>query len=122
MRVVLAGERTSDQSGLRRLLEREPELNVVSTVSSARDLPTYVKDAQPEVLLLDWELQDLQSTDLLSVLRALYRPLKIVAFSSNRGARNAAMAAGADAFVSRDEPLEWLLTTLRALGRLSPHL
>ncbi len=122
MRVVLAGERTSDQSGLRRLLEREPELNVVSTVSSARDLPTHVKDAQPEVLLLDWELQDLQATDLLSVLRALCRPLKVVAFSSNRGARHAAMAAGADAFVSRDEPLEWLLMTLRTIGRLSPHL
>lgn len=46
--------------------------------------------------------------------------MKVVAYSERTEARLEALTSGADAFVSRDEPLEWLLITLRKIGGLSP--
>jgi DNA-binding NarL/FixJ family response regulator len=120
MRVLLTDNRTKTRAALKRLLEQEPEVSVVGEVAGAEDLLAQVQETRPDLVLLDWELSGLQATDLLSALHSLYRPLKVIAFSRNREARQEALAAGADAFVSREEPLEWLLITLHAVGGLSP--
>lgn len=121
MRVLLTGDRTLAHSGFKRLLEQDPEVKVVGTAAGAQDLEHQVRHTQPDLLLLDWDDPRLQATSLFSVLRSLRSSLKVVAFSRNQTARQEALAAGADAFVSREAPFEWLLITLRTLGRLSPH-
>jgi DNA-binding NarL/FixJ family response regulator len=121
MRVLLTASRRHVRSALRRMLEQEPELNVVGTAAKAVDLQQQVRKTQPDLVLLDWDVAELQASDLVSNLHSIHSSLKVVAFSQNTDARQEALAAGADAFVSRETPFEWLLITLRALGRLSPH-
>lgn len=121
MRVLLTDNRTRVRSALKRLLERESELSVVGEVAEVKDLLVQVQETQPDLVLLDWELPDLPAIDLLSTLHSLHSPPKVVAFSEHMEARQEALAAGADAFVSKTDPGEWLLTTLRAVGGLSPR-
>jgi DNA-binding NarL/FixJ family response regulator len=73
-------------------------------------------------VLLDWELPGLQAVDLLPALHVLRRPPKVVVFSERREARREALTAGADAFVSQDDPPEGVLATVRAANRLVPYL
>lgn len=121
MRVLLTCERNRTRSALKQLLEQESELKVVCTVTSAQDLLPSVQETRPDLVLLDWELPGLSAADLLSSLHSLSHSLKVVAFSKQTGAGREALAAGADAFVSREAPLEWLLITMRTVGGLSPR-
>jgi DNA-binding NarL/FixJ family response regulator len=121
MYVLLADNKAKNRTVLRRLMEQEPELTVVGEVVEARDLLVQVQGVHPDFVLLDWELPGLRGTGLLVALHCLGCPLKVVAYSERTGARQEALAAGADAFVSREEPLEELVNTLRAVGGLSPY-
>ncbi len=119
MRVLLTNGKIQGCSALRRLLEQESELIVVGEVVQVEDLLAQVRETQPDLVLLDWELPGLRGADLLLALHALC-PLKVVVFSKRKEARQQALSAGADAFASKREPQEWLLTMLRKVGGLSP--
>jgi DNA-binding NarL/FixJ family response regulator len=103
-------------------MKQDPELSVVGEATEAQDLLAQAQAIHPDLVLLDWDLPGLQGTDLLLALHGLICPIKVVAYSERTEARQEALAGGADAFISRDEPLEWLLITLRKLGRLSPYI
>jgi DNA-binding NarL/FixJ family response regulator len=120
MYILLAANRAKERTVLRRLMEQEPELSVVGEVSEARDLLAQAQAVHPDLVLLDWELPGLQGADLLLALHCLGYPLKVVAYSERTEARQEALAAGADAFVHREEPPQWLLITLYSVAGLSP--
>lgn len=102
-------------------MDQEPELSVVGEAVEARDLLAQAQVVQPDLVLLDWGLPGLQGAGLLRALHCLGYPLKVVAYSERTEARKEALAAGADAFVCREEPPEWLLITLYSVGGLSPY-
>jgi DNA-binding NarL/FixJ family response regulator len=109
MRVLLADDQSKVRSALRLLLEQEPGLTVVGEVAETEGLLAQVEATQPDLVLLDWELPGLRSDDRLSALRTLCPRLKVIALSGQPEARRAALAAGADAFVSKGDPPERLL-------------
>ena len=115
MRVLLADDQPQVRSALRLLLEQESDIQVVDEVCSAEDLLSHTQRFLPDVLLLDWELPGLPEIGRLSALRQGNPFLCIIALSGKWGARRSALAAGADAFVSKAEPSDRLLGTLRQL-------
>lgn len=115
MHVLLADDQTKVRSALRLLLEQQPEMNVVGEAVEAEDLLVQVEAAQPDLVLLDWELLDQGGAATLARLRAAQPGLVVIALSGRPEARRAALDAGADAFVSKGDPPERLLTTLRAV-------
>lgn len=120
MRIMLGEKQKKVCSTLRRLLEQEPEFSLVGEATQAEDLLLQMQKTRPDLLLLDWELPGLQAAALLHTLHSLYRPLKVIAISGSKEARQEALAAGVDAFISKEDPLEWLLITLHRVGGLSP--
>ena len=112
MRVLLADDQSKVRSALRLLLDQEPELSVVGEATEADELLAQVGTACPDIVLLDWELPGLSRHDLLSTLRARCPHLKVIALSGRPEARQAALAAGADAFVSKGDPPEQLLAAV----------
>jgi two-component system invasion response regulator UvrY len=120
MQVLLADHQIRNRIVLKQLLEHEPELTVVGEAIEARDLLTQVQGAPPGLVLLDWTLPGMKGADLLRAIRRLGCFPKVVVYSERAEARREAFAAGADAFVSREEPPEWLLGALRSVSGLSP--
>ena len=116
MRVLLADDQPKVRSALRLLLGQELGLRVVGEAADAQSLLAQVKASCLDLVLLDWELLGLQAVHLLRALRALCPHLKVIVLSGRPEACQAAFAAGADAFVSKGDPPERLLTTLRAVG------
>src|SRR4051794_34436376 len=114
MRVLLADDQADVRSALRFLLEQESGIHVVGEVAEVAALVAQNEPTQPDFVLLDWELPGAQSIDLLLALRAPYRSTIVIAISSRPEARQQALAAGADAFVSKGEPPDRLLATLSA--------
>jgi DNA-binding NarL/FixJ family response regulator len=120
MQVILADSHVKERTALKRLLEQDPELTVVGEADEAEGLLAQVQELHPDLVLFDWELPGLQAFDLLPALYAVWCPVKVVAFGERSEARHGALAAGVDAFVSKQDPLEWLLATLQAVAGLSP--
>ena len=117
MRILLVDDQSKVRSALRLVLEQQPGVHILGEAVDATGLLDWVKAACPDVVLLDWELPGLpDDDDVLSVLRARCPHLKVIALSGRPEARRAALAAGVDAFVSKGDPPERLLKTLRAVG------
>ncbi len=90
--------------------------------AKANELLSQVEQSEPArsaVVLLDWKLPGLQIGEVVTALRNARRNMKLVVLGDSEASRREALAAGADAFLSKDEPVEWLLMTLYRLSGLS---
>lgn len=122
MRVLLADDQDFVRSALRLLLEEETGITVVGEAKAANDLLALARATRPDLVLLSWELPGLVKNGLqgpqrtvLPELQALEPQPAVVALSGRPEAGRAALIAGAHGFVSKGDPPECLLTTLRAL-------
>lgn len=114
MRILLADNQSAVRSALRLLLEQEAGVSIVGEVTEAEALLAQAEVAQPDLVLLDWELPSLLPRDLLFVLRDRCHHTVVIALSGRPEARRDALDAGVDAFASKGEPPERLLATLYA--------
>ncbi len=117
MRVLLANTRQKVRSALRLLLAQKPEFQVVGEAADATGLLLAVERKQPDLLLLDWELPGLPAAYLLRLLRQERPSLKIIALSSRPEVRQAALQAGTDGFISKNEPPEKVLAAIYTVGQ-----
>lgn len=116
MRVLVADDHPQVRSALGLLLEHEPQVQVVGEATYAEDLIHQIRETQPDLVLLDWELPGLPAIDLLRTIRT-YRPgLLVIALSGRPEAHHSALLAGVDDFISKGNPPEQVLTILRAFN------
>ena len=114
VRILVADNDARVRSALHTLLKQEPGL-VISECSDLESLVVQIKEFKPDLVLLDWELRGRPATALLFAAHAgNYRP-KTIVLSGRPESEQAALDAGADAFVSKADPPERLLDTLRKL-------
>jgi DNA-binding NarL/FixJ family response regulator len=117
MRVLIADDQPQVRSALRLLLRQEPGVAVVGEADDVEQALALVDEQRPDLVLLDWELPDLgvvgpakpAGERLLPVLRARCPRARVIALSGRPEARQAALDAGADVFVSKGDPPERLL-------------
>lgn len=112
MRVLLADDQAKIRSALRLLLEHQPDVEIVGDAVDTTGLLDRVKAIKQNDIRLDWELPGLPATALLPVLHFHHPNLQVVALSGRPEARQAALDAGVDAFVSKGDPPERLLAAV----------
>lgn len=112
MCILLADDNPEVRSALRLLLEQEPVSASIMEVSDSQALRAHLSECCPVAVLLDWELPGLHKSDLLKELHSCCPDMKVIALSSKYEARREALTAGVDAFVSKAEPSEQILSTL----------
>ncbi len=117
MRVFLADGKAEVRFALRALLERQPGVKVAGEAADAETLLTQACLARADVILLDWDLAAEEGAALLAALRAAAPALQVLVLSGRREAREPALAAGADGFVSKAEPPGQLLRALERCAR-----
>ena len=112
--VLLAAPQPDVRAALRLLLL---DLNM-EVVGAAADWPTILAlapECQPDMLLVDWELITLDSGNTLTQLRAVCPATVVIVLISQLDARHqAALSAGADAFISKGEMPDRIADRLRA--------
>ena len=121
MRVLLADDDSSIRSALRLLLEQGLGFAVVGEVAAAGALAGAAGAAGAagtcaDVVLVDWELPDLDAPAQLAALKHAHPGVKVIAVSGRPEAGGASLAAGADAFHYRGDPPDRLLDVLASIG------
>jgi DNA-binding NarL/FixJ family response regulator len=115
MRLVIADAHSQVRWALRTALGEDPRLTIVDEVADVDDLLARASALSPDLVLLEWELVVLADDGLLQRLRNLGLPLRIIVLGRQPEARAAALRDGADAFISKSDPPERLLHTIREL-------
>ncbi|MDH4140759.1 MAG: response regulator transcription factor [Coriobacteriia bacterium] len=119
MEIVIADGRPETRSALQLLLAEEPDMRVVAEAHDADSLLAAVRVHLPDVVLADWELPDARPVDdrdgslPVEVSHASPRT-RFIALSVRVEAHRLALAAGADAFVSKCESPKRLIGALRS--------
>ncbi|MEZ4769837.1 MAG: response regulator [Caldilineales bacterium] len=114
MRVLLADDQDRVRYALRALLTLQTDTVIAAEAVNVAELLDLASLTNPDLILVDWELPGLAMSAALPVLHRLCPASQIVVLSGIPEARVAALAAGADAFVSKGQSPERLLNALSA--------
>jgi len=117
VRITLADERSKVRFALRALLQRQADLEVVGEAASAQELIALVEHDCTDLILIDCELPGRELPDLLCTLRGTCPDTMIIALSGRVDARQWAQNAGVDAFVSKGDPPERLLSAIQSCAQ-----
>lgn len=131
MRIMIADSHPEVRAALRLLLEEDTATwIVVAEATSAIELINKARSANPRVILVDWDLPgmrvaplggDNQRADrILVALKAIAPKAKIMVLGMSTGAKDAALQAGADAFLSKSESPQQLLAAIQRLEQELP--
>lgn len=114
IRIIIADDHLLVLDGMRQALGAIPDITVLATASSGRELRSVLTQVWPDVLLLDIEMP--HGTGL-AVLRSLPDPppTLIVTMHSADEHRRRAAVAGAAGFLSKATPLPDLAASIRAI-------
>jgi len=84
----------------------------VGEVACAEELLAHAAVSSPDVVLLDWSVGGTAADKLMVALRCSCQGVGVIVLSGRPEARAQALAAGADAFVSKGDPPEHLLAAI----------
>src|SRR5207253_4403624 len=104
-RVVLADDHASVREALRTAMAAEDGLSVVGLAIDGDDALRIVRTLTPDVLVLDNDMPKRSGFEVLKTVRNEWPGTSVVFFTLDEGVRDAALAAGAAAGVTKDQPL-----------------
>lgn len=120
-RVVIADDNASVRDGLREAFAAESDFALVGVANDGADALRVIRESRPDVVVLDSDMPRLTGMEVLKSVRTSLPDTRVVMFTLNDAIRDAAIGAGAAAVVTKDTPLETLLTELRRAAPPPPE-
>ena len=115
LRIFLADPDRDSRLGMQMLLEHQPGMRVVGIAVRSEGLVGQVGAAQPDVVLLDWQIIASTPADYIKNLHLIESQPQIIVIHVRPETRREAEMACADWFVSKDGPPDQLLKTLNEI-------
>jgi DNA-binding NarL/FixJ family response regulator len=82
IRVILADDHPVVRNGIRHLLEKVVDIEVLGEASTGGEALALVQELKPDILLLDMEMPDLNGREVAAKLQQMGSPVKILALSA----------------------------------------
>ena len=123
LRVAIADDHRLMLAGIRRALERSPDIQVVGEASNGEEVLELVERARPDVVMLDVRMPRRDGLSTLSELRRLHPDLVVIMLSASEDAAHIedALQRGASGYVFKSiNPLD-LPSTIRQVIEGSVH-
>jgi DNA-binding NarL/FixJ family response regulator len=122
IRLLVVDDEARVRQGLRMRLASEPDLEVVGEAGDSATALHLALELHPDVVLMDLLMPGMDGIQATRLLQAAVPASSIVAFSVREdvSTRRAAAAAGAVAFVGKQEGPELLLVTIRETAGRHP--
>lgn len=118
IRIVLADDHQLIRSGLRVLLERQPDLSVVAEAKDGREAVAAVQSLKPDVLVIDIGMQNLNGIEAARQLTESHSDAAIVFLSmhSDESYVLRALKAGARGYLLKDSAEADLIRAIHAVA------
>ncbi|TAE21777.1 MAG: DNA-binding response regulator [Candidatus Kapaibacterium sp.] len=113
-RVIICDDHDLVTQLLQTWLTLEKSLQVIKTFNRGEEAILAVKNLQPDILIQDLQLPDLSGVDVIQRIRATGSTIRIYAITGRADLARAAIEAGANGCMLKDESPEELLRALRS--------
>jgi DNA-binding NarL/FixJ family response regulator len=119
IRVVLADDHPVARAGIRKYLEKEPDIKVVGEAAGGDEAIRLVNELSPNVLLLDMEMPGMRGTEVARKLQEEKSPVRILALSTydNRQYIMGLLSNGASGYLIKEEVPETIIDAVRGVAR-----
>jgi pilus assembly protein CpaE len=121
IRVLIVDDIAETRENIRKLLQFEPDIDVVAMARTGREGIQLSKEYKPNVVLMDINMPDMdgiQATEII-VKEVPIAQIIIVSVNSDTDYLRRAMLAGARDFLSKPPSADELINTIRRLGEMS---
>jgi DNA-binding NarL/FixJ family response regulator len=127
-RVILADDHALFRSGVKRILEEIPDVEVVGEAADGTQLLALLKEATPDLVILDISMPKLRGLELIQDIKTLYPEVQVLMLTMHKNPEylSHALGAGAAGFLLKEdadpELLEAVATIRRGKTYLSPAI
>lgn len=118
VRVMLADDNPRFRRILRRLLERDPEINIVAEADDGERAVDLVDEVDPDVVVMDVSMPNVDSLEATGRLKRRH-PEVVVLLLSVGGSEDdiaAGLAGGASAYLVKGAPAEDIVAAIKHFG------
>lgn len=115
LKIFLADANRDSRLAMQMLLDHQPGMQIVGISVGSEGLVGQVGSAQPDVVLLDWEIIATAPADYIKNLHSIESQPQIIVLHVRAETKGKAEDSGADGFVSKDCPPNQLLMNLNEL-------
>lgn len=115
-RIVLVDDHAVIREGLRRILEREPDLEIVGEAPTAEAGLELVARVLPELVLMDVRMPGMDGIEATRRLRAAHPEMHVVVLSGYPEFARDALQAGAAGYILKSAPTAQLIASIRAVA------
>lgn len=128
MKVLLVDDHKIIRDGLRAILEKEPEIDVVGEAADGHEAIACARTANPDVIVMDVSMRGLNGIDATARIVSELPGIKVIGLSMNADRRYvlAMLGAGASGYILKDTASQELIRALRTVAAghtyLSPEI
>ncbi|HEY7615457.1 MAG TPA: response regulator transcription factor [Terriglobales bacterium] len=128
VKCLLADDHTLVRQGIRRLLEAEPDIEVVGEAASAQDAVRATRELRPDLVLMDVTMPGLSPFEGARQIRRLMPATRVLFLTMHDDEEYVmeCMQSGASGYVLKDAPSQQLVAAVREIHRggkyVSPSL
>ncbi|MBI4861674.1 MAG: PAS domain S-box protein [Candidatus Riflebacteria bacterium] len=116
IRVMLADDHAVVRQGLARLLQAEPDLEVVGEAADGGQALALARDLQPDVILMDVSMPGISGIEATRLICGAVPGVRVLglSMSEEKDRADAMLAAGACAYLSKSGVVEDLVAAIRS--------
>lgn len=117
IKVVLADDHMIVRDGLRSLLDRQPDMEVVAEADNGRTALKHVKELSPDVVIMDIGMRELNGIDATRQIVKMSPGVKVLALSmySDKRFIKGMLKAGASGYMLKDSAFKELIVAIRVI-------
>jgi DNA-binding NarL/FixJ family response regulator len=118
IRLIVIDDQTLVRQGIISLLQLDAEIEVVAEAADGSDVVGLVQQFQPDVLLMDIRMPQVNGIDALRLLQQAQRRVPVLMLTTFDGHQQVleAMLAGARGYLLKDVALDVLLQAIRTVA------
>jgi two-component system response regulator NreC len=119
IRVLIADDHTIVRSGLRLLLEAEPDIEVVGEALEGREAINLVEKHLPDVILMDISMPGMDGLEATRQIKAAWPQVKVLVLTMHRSDEYffEMLKAGASGYILKGAETSDLIHAVRVVGR-----
>ena len=121
IRVVIVDDIAETRENIRKLLQFEPDVEVVGVARTGREAIDIAKDVKPDVLLMDINMPDMDGIAATEIIRKIvpFAQIVILSIQNDPNYMRRAMLAGARDFLTKPPTIDELNSAIRRAGAMA---
>lgn len=119
IRVLLVDDHPVVRSGIRMLLERAADIQIIGEADRGQQGLDLIARLQPDVVLLDMEMPDMTGVDVMRTLQSQGSPVRVLGMSAYDDPEyiRSLLGAGAYGYLTKDEALDSIVEAVRGVAQ-----